>query len=64
MKLTRIVICAKDIQRITGRTDSYGRRLLRRMRKHFKKAEHQFITVEEFCQYNGLKEEDVVKMLD
>ena len=64
MKVTRLIIYAKDIQRITGKTERYGRSLMRRMRKHFNKSTHQYITVEEFCQYKGLKHEDVERMLD
>ena len=55
----RICIYAKDIQRITGKSDRYGRMLLNRIRKQFQKSEHQFVTVEEFCLFTGLKIEQV-----
>ncbi len=57
--LTRICIYPKDVQRITGKSERYGRMLLQKIRTHFNKEEHQFITVEEFCLYTGLKEEHV-----
>jgi hypothetical protein len=64
MKCNRIIIYAKDIQRITGKTDRYGRALLDRIRKYYKKPDHQFVTIEEFCAYSGLPYQDVVAMLD
>jgi len=63
MKFNRLIIHAKDIQRVTGKSDRYGRFLLRKMRIHFQKEEHQFISIEEFCSYTGLKYENVVAML-
>ena len=55
MKLERITIYPKDIQRITGRSERYGRTLIKKIRLHFNKAEHHFITIEEFCEFTGLK---------
>lgn len=63
MKSERIIIYPKDIQRITGKSDRYGRSLLKRIRNHFQKEDHQFISVEEFCNYTGLKYEQVIECL-
>jgi hypothetical protein len=38
MKTTRICIYPKDIQRITGRSERYGRKQLERIREHLKHA--------------------------
>lgn len=59
MKLERITIYPKDIQRVTGRSERYGRTLIGKIRKHLNKQDHQFVTVEEFCEYTGLKIEHV-----
>jgi GTP-sensing pleiotropic transcriptional regulator CodY len=59
MKTKRIIIYPKDIQRITGKSERYGRLLLKRIKDHFKKEDHQFVSVEEFCSYTGLKYEQV-----
>lgn len=56
---SRICIYPKDIQRITGKTERYGRILISRIKSHFNKEKHQFISIEEFCDYTGLKLEDV-----
>ena len=60
MKKERLIIYAKDIQRITGKTDRYGRYLLQRIKLHFKKDDNQFVSVEEFCEFTGLKIEQVM----
>ena len=51
----RVVIYPKDVQRITGKSYRTSRLLLIDIKKHFNKEEYQFITIEEFCQYTGLK---------
>jgi hypothetical protein len=61
MSKTRVCIYAKDIQRITGKSERYGRILIERIKIHLKKEKHQFVSVDEFCIYTGLKLEDVLK---
>ena len=65
MKLqqTRLCIYPKDVQRITGKSERYGRMLLQKIKLYFEKEEHQFVTVEEFCKYTGFKKDDVVLFL-
>ncbi|HOX81964.1 MAG TPA: hypothetical protein PLJ60_06125 [Chryseolinea sp.] len=63
MRVDRIIIYPKDIQRITGRSERYGRILLKRIKGHFKKDDHQFVSIEEFCSYTGLNDEQVTKYL-
>lgn len=55
----RIVIYAKDVMNITGRKERTARKLLSQIRKQHQKKPTDFITVEEFCQYTGLKEEKI-----
>ena len=61
--MNRLCIYPKDIQVITGRSDRYGRNLIKKIKDHFKKQQHQVVTVDEFCQYMGLQPETVVKQL-
>lgn len=63
MQQTRLCIYPKDVQRITGKSERYGRMLLQKIREYFEKEEHQFVTVEEFCLYTGIKKEEVVLFL-
>ena len=63
MQQTRLCIYPKDVQRITGKSERYGRMLLQKIKEYFEKKEHQFVTVEEFCLYTGFKKDDVVLFL-
>jgi hypothetical protein len=64
MKTNRIIIYPKDVQRITGKSDRYGRQLLNKIRQQFSKEPHQFVSVEEFCQFTGLSSEQVILYLN
>ena len=55
----RVCIYPKDVQRITGKSYKSSRLLLLDIRKQLKKGEHQFISIEEFCNYTGLSIEQV-----
>ncbi len=55
----RICIYPKDIQRITGKSYRQSARLLQKIREYLNKPQNNFVSVEEFCQYTGLKYEQV-----
>jgi hypothetical protein len=59
----RIVIYAKDVQNITGRKERTARRILAQIRIHFNKQPTEFVTVQEFCLFTGLLEEEVRKFI-
>ena len=61
--MKRLCIYPKDIQIITGRSDRYGRNLIKKIKEHLKKQQHQVVTVEEFSQYMGLKQDIVARQL-
>jgi predicted nuclease with TOPRIM domain len=61
--MQRLCIYPKDIMIITGRSDKYGRNLIKKIKEHLNKQQHQVVSVEEFCQYMGLQLETVVKQL-
>ncbi len=60
----RIVIYAKDIMNITGRKERAARRMLANIKKTYNKKQGELISVNEFCEFTGLKEECVNKFLD
>jgi len=64
MKTNHIIIYPKDVQRITGKSDRYGRMLLKKIRQQFLKEPHQFVNVDEFCQFTGLELEKVTRFLN
>lgn len=57
---TRICIYPKDIMRITGKSERYGRKLLEKIKEKNAKEEHQFVTIREFCTYTGIDFTDVM----
>lgn len=65
MKLQkRACIYPKDIQRITGRSERYGRKLLQDIKNFFDKEPHQFVTVNEFAEYSGIDLQLVEKYIN
>lgn len=63
MNQKRACIYPKDIQRITGRSERYGRKLLNDIKSFLDKEPHQFITVDEFSEYSGIKLDIVNKYI-
>lgn len=61
MKLlpTRVIVYPKDVMNITGRRHRAARKLLERIRLRKGKGPEAFVTLDEFCSYTGLKEEEV-----
>ncbi|AOW16850.1 hypothetical protein LPB03_04920 [Polaribacter vadi] len=59
MNPKRACIYPKDIQRITGRSERYGRKLLNDIKSFLDKEPHQFVTVNEFSEYSGIQEDIV-----
>ena len=59
--MNRLCIYPKDIQRITGKSDRYGRYIIKKIKDHFSKEQHQLVTIDEFCQYMGLQYDAVIK---
>ncbi|MBV7532854.1 hypothetical protein KW844_22355 [Chitinophaga sp. sic0106] len=59
----RIVIYARDIENITGRSERTARLLMQRIREAYGKKPGQFISISEFCLFTGLKEIEVEKFI-
>lgn len=61
--MERICIYPKDIQIVTGRSERYGREVIRKIKQANGKANHQLVTIEEFCHYLGLQLDSVLQRL-
>ena len=61
--MNRICIYPKDIQRITGKSERYGRNLIQKLRVRLGKETHQFITIKEFSDYSGIDLEVINKYI-
>ncbi len=44
---------------VTGKSERYGRYLIKKIKDHFKKQDHQVVTIDEFCNYMGLQPQEV-----
>ena len=52
--MERLCIYPKDIQIVTGRSERYGRDIIKKIKAKFSKQDHQLVTIDEFCIYMGL----------
>ncbi len=64
MRLKRIVIYPKDIQRITGKSERYGRLMIQRIKQDLKKDDHQLVTIHEFSDYTGINPDIIAEFID
>ncbi|MBN9351425.1 MAG: hypothetical protein J0H55_12155 [Chitinophagaceae bacterium] len=46
--MERLCIYPKDIMVITGRSDRYGRKLIKKIKEYFSKKQHQVVAIDEF----------------
>jgi hypothetical protein len=60
----RIVIYAKDIVVITGKSDSYAKQLMSKIRKDLGKKRGDLIDVEEFARAVGLNTDLILKTIN
>lgn len=59
----RICIYPKDIMRITGKSERYSRTLLSKIKSSLDKSNEQLISISEFCNYTGLKNDEVLNLI-
>lgn len=60
---TRACLYISDIQRITGKSYRTARKLNATIKKQLNKERHQFISVEDFCAYTGLSQQEVIPFI-
>lgn len=61
--MTRIVIYSSDIVKITGKSESYARKEINRIKTALKKEKHQKVTIEEYCNYYGFEFKVIKELL-
>ncbi len=61
--MTRICIYPKDIQIVTGKSERYGRSIIKLIKERLDKEKHQLVTVDEFCDFMGLEPSKVKGLL-
>ena len=58
-EVVRMVIYPKDIINITGRSKSYAYNMLNSIKKKYGKKSYELVSLYEFCEYTGLKLNEV-----
>ena len=53
--MKRICIYPKDIQIVTGKSERYGRNIIKMIKESLSKEKHQLVTIDEFCTFMGLE---------
>lgn len=48
---------------MTDRSERYSQDLLQKIRMHFKKQSHQFVTIKEFSEFSGIPIDDIENYL-
>ena len=61
---TRLLLCTKDMMLLTGKSKATIWRMRQIIRERSRKNKRCSITVGEFCEQTGLKEEAVLARLD
>jgi spore coat polysaccharide biosynthesis protein SpsF (cytidylyltransferase family) len=61
--MKRIVLHTKAVMNITGKSERYSRELIKKMKEHYLKKSHQYVTIKECSQYLGLDVEEVEDVL-
>ena len=61
--MERVCIYPKDVQVVTGKSERWGREIIKKIKTHFSKEPHQLVSINEFCLYMGLQQDIVAKQL-
>ena len=61
--MKRIVLHTKDVMIITGKSERYSRELIKKMKDHYLKKSHQYVTIKECSEYLGLDVDEVEEVL-
>jgi len=54
-RMNRIVIYPQDVALITGRSDRYGRMIIKRIKVDLEKEDHHLVTIKEFSEHMGIE---------
>ena len=53
--MCRICIYPKDVQVVTGKSERYGRTIIKAIKERLNKEAHQLVTIDEFCDFMGFE---------
>lgn len=61
--MERVCIYPKDVQIVTGKSERWGRDVIKKIKTHLAKQPHQLVSIDEFCVYTGLSASTVKEKL-
>lgn len=61
--MDRVCIYPKDVQIVTGKSERWGREVIKKIKTHYSKEPHQLVSIDEFCKYTGLSVQQVMERL-
>ncbi|WP_288955322.1 hypothetical protein [uncultured Polaribacter sp.] len=61
--MQRVCIYPKDVQIITGKSYRQSVRLVHKIKTELNKTNKEFLTIDEFCEYTGIKYEQVAHLI-
>ena len=53
--MSRICIYPKDVQVVTGKSERYGRTIIKAIKERLNKEAHQLVTIDEICDFMGFE---------
>ena len=62
--MKRVAIYPKDIMIITGKSERYSRNILNQIKTKLNKEKFQIVTINELCDFLGIKENDLPKQMN
>ena len=62
--MSRICIYPKDVQVVTGKSERYGRTIIKAIKERLNKEAHQLVTIDEFCDFMGFEISKVQGLID
>ena len=62
-EMQRVCIYPKDVQIITGKSYRQSVRLVHKIKTVRNKTSKEFLTIDEFCEYTGIKYEQVSHLI-
>ena len=62
-EMQRVCIYPKDVQIITGKSYRQSVRLVHKIKTELNKTTKEFLTIDEFCEYAGIKYEQVSHLI-
>ena len=53
--MSRICIYPKEVQVVRGKSERYGRTIIKKIKERLNKEAHQLVTIDEFCDFMGFE---------